>query len=303
MENEAAANRWWESYLVRYLMPSIAGVAIVWWLACPTGGMSATLRIPGLSGGLGWPSLALVLLYGNLFCYVASLPILVFHATRSADVTAANEEHRRRANYHLASLALLALSAALARWAAGTSAGCYLAFGAALAFGAFQAKRLHAVVAPLGRLGVLRSEPQSGVALQEATRAYAYAYSLSRRRGIPNQKERPPQGAAPRRKTKWRKDLVETYRHMREHGNAAFILVLEVALAGLTMCAVSKPGLSGRQQIAVAGVLFALWAAPSLGVHWLAEAIEARFSRFADRGFGAGLGATARTAGKGTPRD
>ena len=26
-------NRWWENYLVRYLMPSIAGIAIVSWLS------------------------------------------------------------------------------------------------------------------------------------------------------------------------------------------------------------------------------------------------------------------------------
>ena len=32
MRGYGGANRWWESYLVRYFMPSIAGVAIVIWL-------------------------------------------------------------------------------------------------------------------------------------------------------------------------------------------------------------------------------------------------------------------------------
>ena len=39
MPEAGSSNRWWESYLVRYFMPSIAGVAIVCWLtsACTNG--------------------------------------------------------------------------------------------------------------------------------------------------------------------------------------------------------------------------------------------------------------------------
>jgi len=87
MDKESGTNRWWENYLVRYLMPSIAGVAIVSWL-CAQGGddLRQKLYLPPHTSPLGTPSLTLLFLYGNLFCYVASYPVLVFHATRAIDL-------------------------------------------------------------------------------------------------------------------------------------------------------------------------------------------------------------------------
>ncbi len=40
MSNESGTTRWWEYYLPRYLMPSVAGVAIVNWL-CSYGAMGS----------------------------------------------------------------------------------------------------------------------------------------------------------------------------------------------------------------------------------------------------------------------
>src|SRR5262245_60943118 len=86
MTNESGANRWWESYLVRYLMPSIAGVAIVTWLTnISDSGLRQLLWLPRPTQSLDTPVLVLLFLYGNLFCYVASYPVLCFHATRVLD--------------------------------------------------------------------------------------------------------------------------------------------------------------------------------------------------------------------------
>ncbi len=79
-------HRWWENYLVRYLMPSIAGAAIVAWLTSIAGDdLKALLLIELGNGGLQSPTLLMVFLYGNLFCYIASHPILGFHVTRVID--------------------------------------------------------------------------------------------------------------------------------------------------------------------------------------------------------------------------
>lgn len=81
MRTQSETNRWWENYAVRYLMPSIAGVAIVRWLCSRAGpGLSSLLFVqPYL---LNAQSLILLFLYGNLFCYLASYPALAFHAVR-----------------------------------------------------------------------------------------------------------------------------------------------------------------------------------------------------------------------------
>ena len=86
MSNESGATRWWENYLVRYLMPSIAGVAIVAWLTSIAGHeLKALLLIELGDGGLQSPTLLTIFLYGNLFCYISSYPILCFHVTRVID--------------------------------------------------------------------------------------------------------------------------------------------------------------------------------------------------------------------------
>src|SRR5688572_24961992 len=87
----AGTNRWWENYLVRYLMPSIAGVVIVSWLSDVAGrDFKELLWIPTQAADLNGVRLILLFLYGNLFCYIASYPILCFHATRVLEIRGTN---------------------------------------------------------------------------------------------------------------------------------------------------------------------------------------------------------------------
>jgi len=81
---EDGANRWWENYLVRYLMPSIAGTIIV--LSLTDGKpLRSLLVLPLDATKIDATGAVLAFVYGNLFCYIASYPILVFHATRVLD--------------------------------------------------------------------------------------------------------------------------------------------------------------------------------------------------------------------------
>jgi hypothetical protein len=73
---------------------------------------------------------------------------------------------------------------------------------------------------------------------------------------------------------------MDTYRHLREHGNSAFIFLLELALAALTYCVITVPGQSSAHQLGAVGLLFATWAIPSVFVHLLAQHLERRFSRY-----------------------
>ena len=61
MSQEYGTTRWWENYLVRYLMPSIAGVAIVNWLCSYAGnGLRLLLFLPVAGERLDATSLNLV---------------------------------------------------------------------------------------------------------------------------------------------------------------------------------------------------------------------------------------------------
>lgn len=130
--------------------------------------------------------------------------------------------------------------------------------------------------------------------------AFGFAYALARRRGIPEEIKTTGsptsavgQSGLPdiddndevttRVEIKWRPEFIATYRHLREHGNSAFIFLFELALAALVSCLVAKPRQSPAQQIGAIGALFALWSIPAVFVHLLGQHLERRFSRFDER--------------------
>ena len=73
---------------------------------------------------------------------------------------------------------------------------------------------------------------------------------------------------------------MDTYRHLREHGNSAFIFLLELVLATLAYGVIARPGQSPSHALSAIGLLFAIWATPSVFVHLLAQHLERRFSRY-----------------------
>jgi len=56
--------------------------------------------------------------------------------------------------------------------------------------------------------------------------------------------------------------------------------VFEIALAALVYSVIKKPGQTAAQQLGAIGTLFAIWAAPSVLVHFIGQHFERRFSWF-----------------------
>ena len=119
---------------------------------------------------------------------------------------------------------------------------------------------------------------------------------LARRRGIPAKEEKTEvpstediddERLTTIRRDAWRQEYMDTYRHLREHGNSAFIFILEIALASLAFCMITKPGQLPVQQLGAIGTLFVVWALPSAFVHLLGQHLERRFSHFDRRVSGA----------------
>jgi hypothetical protein len=268
-------------------MPSIAGVAIVGWLCAQGGdGLCSLLYLPSRSRPLDTPSLTLLFLYGNLFCYIASYPVLVFHATRVIDFPDGkwtpkfwSDGYITAFIFTLASFAVFHFRSANVRF--------YGAFAVAVIIVGVQLARLYRAI-----LTTIEVKGLNG----KVSYSFGYAYALAVRRGIPEE----TQTISPTQSTKdesnsdaefggdvttsrtiaWRREFIETYRHLREHGNSAFIFLFEIALAALVYSAITKPGQTPAQQIGAVGTLFALWAVPAVFVHLLGQHFERRFSWF-----------------------
>jgi hypothetical protein len=83
-----------------------------------------------------------------------------------------------------------------------------------------------------------------------------------------------------------RADYVESYRHMREHGNAVSIVVLELLLAFI-LWSLRPVGSAGGNMVPVGrvGIVLAVWLTPSTLVWLIGSSLERYLSRsqFVDR--------------------
>jgi predicted membrane protein len=291
MSTEYQTNRWWENYLVRYLMPSIAGVVVVSWLCWHAGGqLRSLLLLPPVGRALDTPSLTLFFLYGNLFCYVASYPVLSFHVTRVLDFVDGKWPAHAVSDGYIVSTCLAAAAFTLSSICPPGLWRYWIAFALVTGFAAVQLYRMYSA---LSRRITVRG------LLGTVSPAFGLAYALARRRGIPEEikttsssgsqapgtagtsvGEEEDEEITKHQRIQWRPELIATYRHLREHGNSAFIFLLELTLAALVYCVITKPGESAEEQLGAVAGLFAIWAIPAAFVHLVGQLLKRRFSKF-----------------------
>ncbi len=274
-----SGGRWWEFYLVRYLMPSVAGIIFVIWLSkfVPYN-VSQALYIPDNISDLNIYTLLLLFLYGNLFCYIASYPILVFHATRVIENR--NPAEKFRFLYVLVFVvvvlagALYFLEETLKQCMPGLILGLFL-----MLFCAWQLYRIFKCISK-----------STG---EETTLSYWFIEKLSIKRaggetksseeGIDREKLMVNKSRIKktkriiRRGSGWEEELVDSYRHMREHGNSAFIFLLEFVLASLIHFVFFVSDGDPFKQVVYAGLLIAVWTVPAMFVHMLGQVLESEF--------------------------
>jgi hypothetical protein len=285
--------RWWENYLVRYFMPSIAGIGIVSWILNIQPSLKPVLFFGSQTTSLDAPALTLLILYGNLFCYIASFPILCFHATRVLDFAGPKWVPNRHDGYIISfALALLMILTTLC--APRCMILCFV-FILTIIYDLIQIRRFILAFVP--------DNPSIKILGLESTavsRVYAYAYQLANKRNIHVKQRSPSNGSSstdahdkPLSETTnigtskgttddrwWRKEFTDSYRHMREHGNSAFIFVLELTLATACYGVIETSHLHEKTTISILGALLACWAAPAVCVHLLGQSLERQFSRY-----------------------
>ncbi|ADL55523.1 hypothetical protein Galf_1504 [Gallionella capsiferriformans ES-2] len=80
--NEQNDSHWWEFYGVRYAQGTVVGAMIIFFLFTQNEALKKLLFIPPEPKDFGMPHLILLAVYGLAYCYIASAPILIMHAGR-----------------------------------------------------------------------------------------------------------------------------------------------------------------------------------------------------------------------------
>lgn len=265
MAEPSVSTRWWENYLVRYFLPSLAGMLIIYWMVNNSNLSSFVPKfLPPDLKDFGTAHLILWLLFGSLYCYVASYPALVFHATRVIDFRNVGGQ---RAECPYLFLNPYALSVEFAIWE-GLCAFYAWPKRAFVGLAVF-------VAAQLIRIVLIRVRGPFGYQVGfDSSIAYSYLKKLSKRRSIITTTEEDGEETT----ESDAKDMVDSYRHLREHGNTALIVLLEIALAPMLYLAAGSHDSHMRTAIFLGALAF--WVLPSVLIHGTAQHLERRFSRF-----------------------
>ena len=259
-EEKSGSSRWWEFYFVRYALGTVFGILIIRFLA------SHGLDIPfPKDKGEEFPnaeSLPLLLGYGLAYCYLASAPILLFHATRF---------QMRPTNVRLRRIVVF----------------CLLAVIPAIAW--FMPFMMQAP-GPLS-LGVVTSIAIYLIALlticqfwsiyvgqKKSGEMWQFYLRLDRNRRV-----------------KANRELIDSYRHLREHGNAFAVVLLEMLLGlGIflaTKISVYPVGVISERSLKIASddsifsisevqvfALLLIWTLPAASVWAIGCYLEAEFA-------------------------
>jgi hypothetical protein len=194
---ENTNSRWWEFYFVRYFVGTVLGAIIVYVLTVSSDSALSESLVPGVTKEIGYPHLLLLAAYGLAYSYIASGPVLVLHATRSAF---ANREQTNFRLWFMATAILGVIVLSVVMWLK-----CINLMSSLVLLLAY----LVLVIQMVPLLFVFQNRSE------DVTRYYQ---NLSKKRS--------------EEKTDLsRKEYVESYRHLREHGNAFLIVVFEIVLA------------------------------------------------------------------------
>jgi len=232
----APDNKWWEFYFVRYFVGTVVGGAILLYLnSAATSGLKG-LIMPGVTDAsqLDAQKLALFASVGLAFCYVASAPVLVLHATRGVFLSNPSKWYR------------ISVCSALCLMTASVVVAFYV--WPSIGRNTILAASLFALVFLMQVILLVFSLLSVG----DAT--HSYYQNLVRARSCDSEAAR---------------QYVESYKHLREHGNAFFILLFEVVL-GIVLTVAPTPHL--------ALISLLLWVLPAAFVWFIGTVLEYRFS-------------------------
>lgn len=232
---QASNNRFWEFYFVRYFVGAVLGAGIIFFLNSNPVSPLLNKIIPGMTNisKLSGEGLILLGALGLAYCYIASAPVLVLHAVRGVFLS------KKTNFYSWANGIALLLIVSVSAWS-------YNSFPTNN--NAFLTYVLLALILALQLIPLFFALFNEGQVLHD----YYNKLVISRSRKSPQARE-----------------YIESYRHLREHGNAFFILIFELALGATLWSSISS-------QFSLLVLL--IWISPAALVWFLGTILEYRFA-------------------------
>lgn len=302
--SSSSSGRWWEFYAIRYGVGGVLGGAIVFLLLKNNDSLKSLLF--GLGGEtINWPQFALFLSFGFAYSYIASAPILVFHVSRFALETKAARLSSSIAKWimipsiYFAFVSLLLsdgfvyaglldlLSASLicggifallklgrfhanvmrgSNWSVAIEWVAYIVICVVLIIFALSPmnddRTMNFLIILLAALVVWPQYILIGMTVNHSRSLFRYYNRLSYKR------------------SRCKGDFVESYRHLREHGNAFFILLTEIILGAILFHSGQIPGAhaeAAQSQSMIYVIVIVFWIAPAVSVWIIGTHLERQF--------------------------
>lgn len=221
---------WWEFYGVRYAQGTVVGAMMVFFLFSQHAALKKLFFIPEKAEDFGVPHLALLAVYGLTYCYIASAPILLLHAARG----------------------LLFESLTNPRPNEGLRTRIAWIFGPALAIAFAYYFFVDRHVVDTGALFLFSMLVCFQIYLSWAIFRGSWKRVIEYYEKI-----------IPKRKKHADSGYVESYKHLREHGNSFLIVLFEFFLALPIYCFVSRPGIEPEVGVAHLLLIVLLWIMPA----------------------------------------
>jgi hypothetical protein len=237
MDKSESHNRWWEYYFVRYFPGTVVGALLILFL---TGWSGSRLHGLGPYGAgnfadIKGTTITALAALGFLYCYIASTPILFWHTTR----------------------AYLGLNPLKFRWRFWIVTGVIIT---GLSF----LTRACVSLDLLGYLGIFTLLAITGIQIGMITTAH-------RDRLVKLSVFYSDLATARARNKAAVTGYTESYRHLREHGNAVSIVFVEFVLAFILLAAPRR---------AVALLVVPIWILPSAYAWFVATFLESRLKNY-----------------------
>lgn len=240
MSNNSDKN-WWEFYGIRYAQGTVIGAMIVYFLFSQNENLKKLLFLPAEAKDFGMAHLVLLAIYGLTYCYIASAPILVLHAGRAMIFKSAiNPKPYEGIISRILCLLLLSLTVPVYLAACKTltisEAGAWSAY---LLLVFFQLQII---------LNIFNSRWKMVV---------RYYKKIIKRREDPDNS-----------------GYVESYKHMREHGNSFLIVIFQMLLALPLYILACAPDIAPATTIKNLFIILLFWTIPAAFIWAFATKIE-----------------------------
>lgn len=256
--------RFWENYLVRYLLGSIVGAVMVWILLWQIPENYHRPLILTKAAPVDSTFLLLLGMAGFAYCYVASSLVLVVHSARWLTT---KKSATKSANPYIPTTKRQVLETLLI-----AVVGCLVIFKVSLTLATsspFPNTEVFDVVALfIGMVGMAWQWTIAFRSHRQPLEMYEFYSNLATMRSKSSARNA---------------EFVESYRHLREHGNAFFIVLSEIffffyLLGALKLAFQPRVNIEPSFQMVIGTIFLMLWVLPGVGAWFLGTKLEQRLA-------------------------